>query len=111
MSGMCSAHWHYERDCPQCQSAKPQWIADLEASHAELLAALKDELPGCWALLPSGDYCKRQPPIWQAFDEDEDEWCYYCDEHMPSDGQRYTSNQEAWLAIARAEALRKGETA
>ena len=31
MSGACSAHRHYERECPLCQSQKPEWLLGLEA--------------------------------------------------------------------------------
>lgn len=36
MSGICSAHQYYERDCPQCQTEKPVWVAALESTNASL---------------------------------------------------------------------------
>ena len=42
MSGTCSAHKHYERDCPRCQTEKPEWVQALEAENA----ALKRRLAG-----------------------------------------------------------------
>ena len=50
MSGTCSAHKHYERDCPRCQTEKPEWVLALEAENAALKAkaALADDAYG-WA--------------------------------------------------------------
>ncbi len=30
MAGICSAHFWYDRDCPQCQSEVPEWVITLE---------------------------------------------------------------------------------
>ncbi len=34
MSGLCSAHLHYDRECPRCQTEVPAWVAELEQSLA-----------------------------------------------------------------------------
>ena len=47
MSGTCSAHKHYERDCPRCQTEKPEWVLALEAEVVALKAAL-DEIAGLY---------------------------------------------------------------
>ena len=47
MSGTCSAHKHYERDCPRCQTEKPEWVLALENEVVALKAAL-DEIAGLY---------------------------------------------------------------
>ena len=76
MSGTCSAHKHYERDCPRCQTEKPEWVqaleaevAALKAKAAEAIAVMRDEhpegdasCPGCAALARYDALAKEETP-------------------------------------------------
>ena len=45
MSGTCSAHKHYERDCPRCQTEKPEWVQALEVENVTLKALVEEAVP------------------------------------------------------------------
>ena len=65
MSGICSAHRHYERECPRCQTEKPAWVEALEAQVTALTAErdrYRETLAGLVAALP-GEITRKEPML------------------------------------------------
>ncbi len=68
MSGLCSAHRHYDRECPRCQTEVPAWVAELEQAlaherglNARFKAALEEiaSTPGVVAPRLGGDFARN----------------------------------------------------